>query len=96
MTLPTRSLRDEIILHLLALHLPALRIVARCLTRNSDRSDDLVQDSVENSCGHIGHFTLGTNLRGWLCTILRNGYHSDLRKWRGAKCRTPTEPLSRA
>ena len=77
MTLQSRTPRDEIILHL-----PALRAFALGLTRNPDRADDLVQDTVERAWRHIGSFKPGTNLRGWLCTILRNGYYSDLRKGR--------------
>ena len=71
------SPRDQIVLHL-----PALRAFALSLTRNPDRADDLVQDTVERAWRHIGSFKPGTNLRGWLCTILRNGFYSDLRKSR--------------
>ena len=77
MTLHTRNPRHEIVLHL-----PALRAFALSLTRNADRADDLVQDTVEKAWRHIASFTPGSNLRGWLCTILRNAYYSDLRKWR--------------
>lgn len=73
----TRSPRDEIVLHL-----PALRAFALSLTRSPDRADDLVQDTVEKAWRNIASFTPGTNLRGWLCTILRNSYYSSLRKTR--------------
>ena len=76
-TQPTHSPRDEIVLHL-----PALRASALSLTRNPDRADDLVQDTVEKAWRSIASFTPGTNLRGWLCTILRNSYYSTLRKTR--------------
>ena len=77
MTLPTPSPRDDIILHL-----PALRAFAISLTRNPDRADDLVQDTIVKAWVHIGSFKPGTNLCGWLCTILRNTYYSSLRKGR--------------
>lgn len=79
MTLQNRTPtpREEIVLHL-----PALRAIALSLTRNPDRADDLVQDTIERAWRHISSFTPGTNLRAWLCTILRNAYYSDLRKTR--------------
>lgn len=63
-------------------HLPALRAFALGLCRSPDRADDLVQDTVLRGWSHYGSFTPGSNLRGWLFTILRNGYYSDLRKRR--------------
>lgn len=67
--------RDQI-----TLHLPALRAFALGLTRSPDRADDLVQDSVVKAWVHIDTFRPGSNLRGWLFTIMRNGYYSGLRK----------------
>ncbi|MCB6179980.1 sigma-70 family RNA polymerase sigma factor [Rhodobacter sp. Har01] len=63
-------------------HLPALRAFALSLTRNPDRAADLVQDAVIKAWTHIDSFQPGTNLRGWLFTILRNAHYSDLRKTR--------------
>jgi RNA polymerase sigma-70 factor, ECF subfamily len=63
-------------------HLPALKAFALLLCRNPDRAEDLVQDTVVNAWSHFGSFAPGSNLRGWLFTILRNGYYSDLRKRR--------------
>ena len=75
MTLMTHNPRDEIVLHI-----PALRAFALSLTRNHDRANDLVQDTVERGWKHIAAFQPGTNLRPWLFTILRNCYFSALRK----------------
>lgn len=72
-----RAPRDDIVLHL-----PALRAFALGLCRSPDRADDLVQDTIVRAWSHFGSFTPGSNLRGWLFTILRNGYYSDLRKHR--------------
>lgn len=63
-------------------HVPALRAFALGLCRSPDRADDLVQDTILRAWGHFDSFTPGSNLRGWLFTILRNGYYSDLRKRR--------------
>ncbi len=73
----THSQKDEIVLHL-----PALRAFALGLCRNPDRADDLVQDTILRAWDHFSSYTPGTNLRGWLFTILRNGYYSELRKRR--------------
>lgn len=77
MTIQPRNPRDEILLYL-----PALRAFALSLTRNQDRADDLVQDTVERAWGHIAAFSPGSNLGAWLFTILRNTYYSNLRTWR--------------
>jgi RNA polymerase sigma-70 factor (ECF subfamily) len=53
------------------------------LTRNRSAADDLVQDTIVKAWTNIDKFTVGTNLRAWLFTILRNTYYSTLRKgWR--------------
>ena len=64
-------------------HLPSLRAFAMSLTRNRSAADDLVQDTIVKAWTNIDKFTVGTNLRAWLFTILRNTYYSTLRKgWR--------------
>jgi RNA polymerase sigma-70 factor (ECF subfamily) len=67
--------RDELIEHL-----PALRAFAITLTRNPSTADDMVQDAVEKAWRNFDKFQVGTNLRAWLFTILRNTYYSSLRK----------------
>lgn len=61
-------------------HLPALRAFAISLTRNSATADDMVQDTVIKAWTNIEKFQVGTNLRAWLFTILRNTYYSSRRK----------------
>lgn len=48
---------------------PSLRAFAMSLVGNTDRADNLV-------------FEIGTNLNGWLFTILRKLFHSEYRKRR--------------
>lgn len=67
--------RDEIVTHL-----PALRAFALSLTRNGASADDLVQDAIVKAWRNIEKFTVGTNMRAWLFTILRNTYYSDRRR----------------
>ncbi|MEM9966968.1 MAG: RNA polymerase sigma factor [Pseudomonadota bacterium] len=61
-------------------HLPAMRAFAISLTRNSAVADDMVQDTVVKAWTNIDKFELGTNMRAWLFTILRNTYYSNRRK----------------
>lgn len=67
--------RDELVEHL-----PALRAFALSLTRNSATADDMVQDTIVKAWTNIEKFEVGTNLRAWLFTILRNNYYSNRRK----------------
>lgn len=42
--------------------------------------DDLVQDTLLKAWSHSGSFEMGSNLRAWLFTILRNTYFSSYRR----------------
>ena len=63
-------------------HLPALRAFALSLTRESASADDLVQDTIVKAWTNMDKFQVGTNLRAWLFTILRNTFYSARRKTR--------------
>lgn len=64
-------------------HLPALRALAISLTGDTDVADDLLQDALEKAWTHIDGFEPGTNMWGWLFTILRNTWYSHNRRaWR--------------
>lgn len=67
--------RDELVDHL-----PALRAFSMSLTRNSATADDMVQDTLVKAWTNIDKFQVGTNMRAWLFTILRNTYYSNRRK----------------
>jgi RNA polymerase sigma-70 factor (ECF subfamily) len=64
--------------------IPNLRRYARALVRDPDLADDLVQDCLERAISRFHYFEPGTNLRGWLFTILLNIVRSHTRsaKWR--------------
>lgn len=70
-----RDPRDE-----LTDHIGALRAFAVSLTRNGATADDLVQDTLIKAWGNIESFKVGTNMRAWLFTILRNTFYSLKRK----------------
>jgi RNA polymerase sigma-70 factor (ECF subfamily) len=68
-------------------HLPILSALARRLTAgNASEAADLVQDTVERALrqGHL--FQPGSNLRAWLCTIMRHLFIDRIRS------RTPIDP----
>ncbi len=62
--------------------IPGLRAFAVSLCGNSDRADDLVQETLVKAWVGMSSFTEGTNLTAWLFTILRNIHYSDYRKRR--------------
>lgn len=61
-------------------HLPAMRAFAISLTRNLAVADDMVQDTLVKAWTNIEKFEVGSNMRAWLFTILRNTYYSSRRK----------------
>lgn len=61
-------------------HIPALRRYARALTCDTNRADDLVQDSLERALQRFHLFQKGTNLKAWLFTIMHNVYVNSVRK----------------
>ena len=64
----------------LLLHIPALRRYARLLTGDATRADDLVQDTLERACRKWRLWSLGTDLRAWLFTIMHNQFASQMRR----------------
>lgn len=69
--------RDELVSHL-----GVLRAFAMSLCRNPTLADDLVQETVMKAWKSIDQFKVGTNMRAWLFTILRNHYYTVYAKSR--------------
>lgn len=63
-------------------HLRSLRAFAMTLARDEAAADDLVQDAIVKAWTNLDKFEPGTNLKGWLFTILRNTFYSDRRRSR--------------
>jgi RNA polymerase sigma factor (sigma-70 family) len=57
--------------------IPNLRAFAVSLAGNSERADDLVQETLMKAWAKFDTFQEGTNLRAWLFTILRNEFYSQ-------------------
>jgi RNA polymerase sigma-70 factor (ECF subfamily) len=71
------NLRNDLIASI-----PSLRAFANSLCGQPALADDLVQETLVKAWTNLGSFTVGTNLKAWLFTILRNVYFSELRKRR--------------
>jgi RNA polymerase sigma-70 factor (ECF subfamily) len=56
-----------------------LRRYARALTRNRERADDLVQDTLSRALAKEQFWQPGTNLRAWLFTIMHNQNANNVR-----------------
>lgn len=64
----------------LAAQIPGLRRYARALTGDPWAADDLVQDTLERACSKWRLWTVGTDLRAWLFTLMHHLHASDLRQ----------------
>jgi RNA polymerase sigma-70 factor (ECF subfamily) len=60
--------------------IPRLRRYARGLTRNADRADDLVQETLLRAIAKSHLWQTGTDLRAWLFTIMHNQHVNLVRK----------------
>jgi RNA polymerase sigma-70 factor (ECF subfamily) len=60
--------------------IPRLRRYARALTRNRDRADDLVQDTLSRALDKQQFWQPGTNLGAWLLTIMHNQNVNNFRR----------------
>jgi RNA polymerase sigma-70 factor (ECF subfamily) len=60
--------------------IPRLRRYARALTRNADRADDLVQETLVRAMAKAHLFQAGTDIRAWLFTIMHNQNVNEVRR----------------
>jgi RNA polymerase sigma-70 factor (ECF subfamily) len=79
--MPSRTPNTEFDLDLTG-NLTRLRIYALSLTRNGDRADDLVQQTVLKALAGRESFRPGSNFTGWIFRIQRNEFISELRRSR--------------
>ena len=62
---------------------PLYRTALR-MTRSEADAEDLVQETYIRALRFRDQFTPGTNLKAWLCRILRNTFVSEYRRRRGS------------
>jgi RNA polymerase sigma-70 factor (ECF subfamily) len=62
--------------------IPRLRRYARALTRDTNRADDLVQDTLVRALAKQHLYQPDTNLRAWLFTLMHNQHVNDIRRAR--------------
>lgn len=58
----------------------SLRAFAMNFTKNTDDANDLVQETLLKAVTYYNKFKEGTNLKGWLFTIMRNTFINDYRR----------------
>ena len=58
----------------------ALRNFAFKFTKDEDEANDLMQDTMMKAIRFIDKFEDGTNVKGWLYTIMRNTFINNYRK----------------
>ena len=61
-------------------HIPGLRRYARVLTGDAWAADDLVQDTLERACTKWRWWSVGSNLRAWLFSIMHNLFVDAVRR----------------
>jgi RNA polymerase sigma factor (sigma-70 family) len=61
-------------------HQSSLKMFAMQFTKNVEDANDLVQDTLLKALRYSQLYTEGTNLKGWLYTIMRNTFINDYRK----------------
>lgn len=58
----------------------SLKAYARNFTRDRDDANDLVQDTLLKAVTYFKNFKEGTNLKGWLYTIMKNTFINNYRR----------------
>jgi RNA polymerase sigma-70 factor (ECF subfamily) len=77
--LPPSAPSAEFQRELIAL-IPHLRAFSRGLCRRREIAEDLAQEALAKAWRSRDRFELGTNLKAWLFTILRNEFYSHARR----------------
>lgn len=72
--------QQEIFDKLMENELQPLRNYALSLTHDMDDTKDLVQETVLKAYRYMEKFEEGTNLRGWLYTIMKNSFINNYRR----------------
>ena len=60
---------------------PSLKMYALHFTHDTDDANDLVQDTLLKAITYYNKFKEGTNLKGWLYTIMKNTFINNYRRF---------------
>lgn len=66
--------------HLLVSNSEYLKPYALVLTRDTESAKDLLQETIYRALANREKYNVGTNIKAWLYTILRNIFINDYRK----------------
>lgn len=73
----------------------SLKMYALHFTRDDEDANDLVQDTVLKAITYYNKFKAGTNLKGWLYTIMKNTFINNYRRFvKISSLVTKTEEIS--
>src|SRR5690606_31644362 len=61
-------------------HSDSLKLYAKNFTKDHDDANDLVQDTLLKAVTYFNNFREGTNLKGWLYTIMKNTFINNYRR----------------
>lgn len=61
-------------------HADSLKTYARNFTRDNEDANDLVQETILKAITYFKNFREGTNLKGWLYTIMKNTFINNYRR----------------
>src|ERR1700752_1814996 len=76
--------------------IPRLRRYARALTRDVNRADDLVQDTLVRALAKQQLWQPGTNLRAWLFTLMHNQHINNIRQYARESAAVDVDEVSQA
>ena len=75
----------------------SLKMYALHFTRDTDDANDLVQDTMLKAITYYDKFKEGTNLKGWLYTIMKNTFINNYRRFvKVSACVTKSDEISSA
>jgi len=61
-------------------HSDSLKVYAKNFTKDHDDANDLVQETLLKAVTYFNNFKEGTNLKGWLYTIMKNTFINNYRR----------------
>jgi RNA polymerase sigma-70 factor (ECF subfamily) len=61
-------------------HIPRLRRYARALLKDTERAEDLLQETLARALGKLNFWRRGSDMRAWLFSIMHNQYVNDCRR----------------